>query len=329
MEETQQPIRDLTAPTIDVVNQSLVEISTTYPAAVARLESENNTLRGENQALRGENQALISEAQKQAAEIESLRAQLEYFKKQATVDELTGLSNQGACIKAIDEQWRIAGRENQTVGIVVVDLDHLKKLNEKYGHQGADKCLAAIGGAIKDTLQRPGDEAYRSGGDEFTIILPNTNASGSWQVAEKIRAAIGDLEVPTDMGTAKVTASLGVASMKPGAGKSSEEWVKAADDAAYHSKKDGRNQVSVAVTPGQMDMWRGAVQAGNDPIKIQDFNQLYQTFENPDEKFGLSPAKYEEMKREVKIHGAAQKMQEAQSRVGIPQRQSIGSPNLY
>lgn len=178
---------------------------------------------------------------------EQLRAANVKLQKMALYDELTGLANRRHFDTALDKKYRQAKREKHALTVVICDIDFFKIYNDSYGHQQGDRCLSEVAKAIASAMVRPGDLACRYGGEEFTIILPNTNLQGGRTVAEKVRQAVWDLAVPHSGSkiAAQVTLSLGVATYT-GQFKSDDAITKAADDALYRAKERGRNRVETA-----------------------------------------------------------------------------------
>lgn len=142
-----------------------------------------------------------------------------------------------------------ASRTAKPLGLVVLDLDHFKSLNDRFGHQVGDQALAGVGAVLRTTL-RDSDFAGRNGGEEFTVILPDTDLAGAQATAEKLRKALADISIPgLDL---EVTASLGIA-MYPEHALGPERLERMADAALYVAKRSGRNRVEVA-TPGTDDV---------------------------------------------------------------------------
>jgi diguanylate cyclase (GGDEF)-like protein len=131
---------------------------------------------------------------------------------------------------------------------VLIDLDHFKGLNDGLGHGAADRALKAISDALTGILQRTGDLAARYGGDEFVLVLPNTNPDGAFKVASDVQHAITRLHLPhpgSPIDTS-VTVSIGVATSWPLKKGSANGLMLAVDRALYSAKRAGRNRVSVA-----------------------------------------------------------------------------------
>ncbi len=167
--------------------------------------------------------------------------------KISLVDELTGLANRRNFDQHLEKEYRLAKREKKALTVIICDVDFFKIYNDTYGHIEGDKCLANIAAAIANVPKRPTDLACRYGGEEFTVILPNTDLQGGLFIAEKIRQAICELSIPHAGSeiAAYVTLSLGLATYT-GQFKLAEEITIAADAALYRAKDKGRNRVESA-----------------------------------------------------------------------------------
>jgi diguanylate cyclase (GGDEF)-like protein len=135
-----------------------------------------------------------------------------------------------------------AGRGTAPLSVIALDLDHFKALNDRHGHQAGDEALAAVGAALRAGV-RASDFAGRWGGEEFVVLLPDTDLAGAAEVAGKLRELIAGITVPA--APSGVTASLGVASLPEHAG-SGDELFRAADRALYGAKAAGRDRVHLA-----------------------------------------------------------------------------------
>jgi len=171
----------------------------------------------------------------------------EHLTKLAMFDQLTGLPNRRHFEETLNREFSLAKRDKASLSIIMCDIDFFKVYNDKFGHQEGDKCLRKIAEAIDEVLTRPADLASRYGGEEFVVVLPRTDMAGGLKVAEKIREAVYEKNIPLlgSKGDLRVTLSLGLANYK-GQYKSVEELIKAADDALYKGKKNGRNRVEKA-----------------------------------------------------------------------------------
>ena len=165
----------------------------------------------------------------------------------AEIDGLTNILNRRGFDRALDREWRRCARSGAPLSTVIIDVDNFKQYNDVYGHTAGDDCLRTIGEILSVTLKRPADVAARHGGEEFACILPETDGEGARFIAEEIRAAIeqAGLEHIKNDPYNCITASLGVASIKPGDDVVPGDLLKNADEALYRSKASGRNRVTV------------------------------------------------------------------------------------
>lgn len=174
--------------------------------------------------------------------IENVRL-YEKTKELASRDSLTGLWNHEEILRILGNELVKVGREGGSVGVIMADLDFFKKINDTYGHLAGD---AVISSAAKRLLSlvRPYDGVGRYGGEEFLIVLPGANPVCAADIAERMCAGMRQEDVDTPAGPIAVTMSLGVAVSGQGGGKDDvNSLVKAADDALYTAKENGRNQV--------------------------------------------------------------------------------------
>jgi diguanylate cyclase (GGDEF)-like protein len=167
------------------------------------------------------------------------------IQKQAKTDPLTQLLNRREFEEQLAREVERAQRFGTPVGLVVLDLDDFKLINDRFGHLAGDGVLKAAAGAIRQCT-REIDQPARWGGEEFAVILPHTGIDGAARLAERLRQAIAERQIPTPDGrSVRVTASFGVAAL-PGSGATQMELTAAADDAVYRSKRAGKNRVSLA-----------------------------------------------------------------------------------
>lgn len=162
----------------------------------------------------------------------------------ALTDSLTGLGNRRRLDTALVEAIRLAAREGTALSLIMLDVDYFKRYNDSYGHAAGDDCLGAVGAAIQRAVKRPGDLAVRYGGEEFTVLLPNTDGVGAAQVAEEILQAIRSLGIEHNAHPlGRVTASAGITTGRPGLEDVTPgTLIKAADALLYVAKQQGRNR---------------------------------------------------------------------------------------
>lgn len=168
----------------------------------------------------------------------------------AWTDALTGVANRRYMDRALDragQARRHGRRETDSYAVLMVDIDHFKGLNDRYGHVAGDSCLRIVARAMEHALARPGDVLARYGGEEFIVLLHDADAQGARIVAERLRAAVQSLAIEhwgSPFGV--VTVSIGVASAAIDAAVRPAQLVDAADKALYAAKCAGRNQVGAA-----------------------------------------------------------------------------------
>lgn len=162
-------------------------------------------------------------------------------------DGLTGIANRRCFDEVLAREWNRALRSGQPLAIALVDVDWFKKYNDHYGHQEGDECLCRVADILASIACRSSDLVARYGGEEFVLITPITEGDNALVIAQKICATLQALALPhalSEFGC--VTASIGVASMVPRADVASDFLIKAADEALYKAKKQGRNQAVLA-----------------------------------------------------------------------------------
>jgi diguanylate cyclase (GGDEF)-like protein len=160
--------------------------------------------------------------------------------RQAVTDELTGLTNHRRFQELMSLEVEQVRRYHHPVGLIMLDIDDFKSVNDTYGHQQGDLVLRRVARVLADT-SRDADFPARYGGEELALILPHTDMEGSYAIAERIRTAVEALRIPRvdQEGTLRVTASLGVAAATDG---TKEEIIAEADAALYEAKRQGKNR---------------------------------------------------------------------------------------
>jgi diguanylate cyclase len=157
---------------------------------------------------------------------------------------LTGLLNRKGFSQALDSET-VRVSESRNLSLLMIDIDHFKKVNDTYGHLLGDKVIRFVGMTVKDRIKGK-DLAACYGGEELAVLLPETSLAGARSVAEEIRRAMATARIQRlDNGQAigAITVSLGVAQYRPG--ETHEALIARADAALYRSKESGRNRVSV------------------------------------------------------------------------------------
>src|SRR5690606_31841915 len=148
----------------------------------------------------------------------------------------------------LEEEGAAAEREGKPLAIAVFDLDRFKRINDRYGHPVGDRVLASAAAAIAASTREGGTEA-RVGGEEVAILLPDNTGQQAWSVAERVRRAIARCETPANGELLRVTTSAGVASNADLPGASPHDVYRAADEALYRAKAEGRNRTVVYTPP--------------------------------------------------------------------------------
>ncbi|MGX5733315.1 diguanylate cyclase domain-containing protein [Bosea thiooxidans] len=173
----------------------------------------------------------------------------------ATSDGLTGLANRRCFDERLEQAWAKAAREGTPLSLLLIDIDHFKKFNDRYGHQAGDHCLRTVAGVLA-AHARPADLVARYGGEEFAVLLPNTDAEGCEQLGTRFLEALHDVQMPHALNSPSkfVTASLGGASAWPdnAVAKNCASLVEAADRALYFAKDAGRDRL---IMSGRVMAW--------------------------------------------------------------------------
>ena len=161
----------------------------------------------------------------------------------ALEDGLTQLANRRLFDQFLQDELGRAKRDHLVVALLMIDIDHFKLLNDRYGHLLGDECLKAVAALIKENIRRPGDLASRYGGEEFAVVLPGTDITGAFVVAEQIRRAVVEADIISDSGVSiRTTVSIGVSALRPQQNDTPETLIQAADQALYAAKAAGRNR---------------------------------------------------------------------------------------
>jgi diguanylate cyclase (GGDEF)-like protein len=160
-------------------------------------------------------------------------------------DPLTGLFNRRYMEESLERELLKAKRYSRPLGVIMIDIDHFKRFNDTYGHEAGDLVLRELGVFLQNRI-RLTDIPCRYGGEEFTLILPEADIALTRQRAEQIRQGVAAIRVKIQGQTlAEITISQGVA-VFPGNGQTGEEILRAADEALYRAKQQGRNHVALA-----------------------------------------------------------------------------------
>ncbi|MDK8462431.1 diguanylate cyclase [Marinobacter sp. SS13-12] len=190
------------------------------------------------------NQTLEARVQARTEELEQANEQL---KAVSITDGLTQVANRRRFDEKLEAEWNRALRQGHPLSLIMLDIDHFKRVNDDLGHLAGDDCLISIARACADEIQRSGDLLARYGGEEFSVLLPATPEAGAISVAERLRVAVAATPVPVDdqAGPVNLSVSVGVATIIPEPGNRPSDLIARADEALYAAKNAGRNRVMV------------------------------------------------------------------------------------
>ena len=186
----------------------------------------------------------ISTRLEQELQLKEAQKQLQ---KMALQDGLTGIANRRSFDQRARDIWRSALRYKQPLGMLMIDIDHFKLYNDRFGHQKGDQCLVSVAKVMELACKRPEDFVARYGGEEFVALLPNTSVENCCHVARRMLSMLKELNMPhpSSPTTAHVTVSIGCCSMVPNAETRLEDLVSCTDAQLYRAKESGRNTFSM------------------------------------------------------------------------------------
>jgi diguanylate cyclase (GGDEF)-like protein len=188
--------------------------------------------------------ALDDMARKLAQRERELQAANYHLAELASSDGLSGLANRRGFDAKLQAEWLLAAELKRPIGLLMVDVDHFKLFNDRYGHVEGDNCLRRIGGVIAAISRGEADFSARYGGEEFVLLLPGANLEKAVEIAERLRRSVESLSIcNAEAMSGHMTISLGVASFVPEDDEPAEKLVEAADAALYAAKRRGRNTV--------------------------------------------------------------------------------------
>jgi len=162
----------------------------------------------------------------------------------ASIDMLSGLANRRGFQSRLDFEWLRSQQYGNELSLLMIDVDHFKLYNDTYGHPEGDACLTKLGGTLANIAAETMGFAGRYGGEEFCLLLPNTDASRALEIGEAVRLAVQNLALPHATSVHQnITVSIGVASTRPNDIQRPGDLIEAADAALYAAKHRGRNTV--------------------------------------------------------------------------------------
>ena len=226
------------------------EFAIAFNAMAGRLASSVEALKQKEAEVTAKNQELVKEIQNRLRVEKDLRISEERYREMAIMDHLTGLYNRRHFYLLAENEIKRSRRHGRELAMIMLDIDRFKQVNDQYGHDIGDKVLVEVG-QVASGFIRSMDICARIGGEEFTLLLPETHPSQALKVADRLRETLALACVSTGQGWIGITVSIGVAGLEPGQyGQASSKEVlemlmKQADEALYASKKAGRNCVTL------------------------------------------------------------------------------------
>ncbi len=187
----------------------------------------------------------ISERKKTEQELAALQKQLEEY---SFKDGLTGVANRRMFDRVMDENWGEAARRRQPLSVILVDIDNFKQYNDRHGHLQGDECLKRIGSVLTSAAKRARDFVARFGGEEFVIILPETDAQAAMSVAQRCHRLLLREQIPhgdSDAGQL-VTLSIGLGTIVPSRDDTVGGFLEQVDQRLYQAKRTGKNRIVAA-----------------------------------------------------------------------------------
>jgi two-component system, cell cycle response regulator len=173
---------------------------------------------------------------------EDLQSALNTSEFRASHDLLTGLKNRAAVLDALQVELARSARQEIPVGVIIADVDHFKRVNDRHGHLAGDAVLREVALRLESSV-RPYDSVGRYGGEEFLIVLPDCDREVAAQTAERVRSEFSEHPLSTPEGNFSITLSFGVSSYSGGSGGDPDQVIREADQALYRAKDGGRNRV--------------------------------------------------------------------------------------
>jgi diguanylate cyclase (GGDEF)-like protein/PAS domain S-box-containing protein len=192
----------------------------------------------------------ISERKKTEEQLLTLQKQLEEYSYK---DGLTGVANRRMFDTVLATEWANAQRTQQPLSLILLDIDHFKQFNDHYGHVQGDDCLKSVGQALSRAASRPRDFVGRFGGEEFVLVLPETDEAAARHIAERCRQQVRQQRIPHERSSVSsmLTISLGVGTIVPGPQDRPLDFLNSIDKLLYQAKQRGRDRLEVARTPAR------------------------------------------------------------------------------
>lgn len=215
-----------------------------------QFQAQQEILAGERRTREAQFKALVAEReanelleQRVSERTEALRAANQKLEELSTSDQLTGLRNRRYLDRLLQEECCRCQRYKHPLAVLLMDIDHFKSFNDRFGHDVGDECLRRVAAVLAGEMRTPIDHVARYGGEEFCVVMPETDLEGARIVAERIREAVEAMAFEVDGKRVPVTVSIGVAAIVPPDADYSRELLKKADTMLYQAKGAGRNCV--------------------------------------------------------------------------------------
>jgi len=237
--QTAEKINSLT--NISLIRERLVEIYKAkhdYQSALEQFEAFHQTYKNifnEKSDRRIKNLEILHQ-------VEITRKQTDLYREMASIDSLTNMNNRRHFLEIAENAFQQVKNDHNYLAIILLDIDHFKKVNDRYGHRVGDEVLSCVASRIKKSL-RQGDVAGRYGGEEFIVLVLGVPPDYCFNIAERIRQEIARQPIEVGQITLKLTISLGLVSIDPDQALSLDELINCADQAMYSAKQRGRNRV--------------------------------------------------------------------------------------
>lgn len=224
----------------DPAVQSLIESL----AAQAAMALENKQLLDQQENLKRQLEREVDERTEELkTALDKLSEAHIILKELTTIDPVTKIRNRQYFDEVLDQEWRRAVRQQYPITVMLLDVDHFKKVNDTYGHLAGDECLAMVARVIDSNFNRPSDVVARFGGEEFVVILPYVEYANALHLGEQVRKHLANQTITADGHTFGVTISIGTATVIPTETQTPKSLISEADEALYRAKGRGRNCV--------------------------------------------------------------------------------------
>ena len=226
---------------LTIVNRPVLSILTRFNRMERELTEAQREITRRKQVER-ERDRVIKELAESRQKYKELSERLHQV---SMTDELTGVANRRFFNQTLKKEWRRARRGGGSLSLLIMDVDHFKEFNDRYGHLAGDRCLRQIAHLLAEVFQRPGDLFARFGGDEFAAVLPETERGGALKVAENCQQALAGVTFAPEETPDQVTIelSIGVSTAQPAPSTETIDLIHAADQALYQAKEKGRDRV--------------------------------------------------------------------------------------